>query len=157
MRLTKWIVIGVIVLPAAELALVLVIAALLGWPVTLILLLATSVAGMALLRRAGRADIAALRPAAAANAAAGSFMAEGRLHLVLAGILLLFPGFITDLLGVLTLIGPLRRRFGATFGRVIRRPKGEADSRQRVIDLEPGEWHQVADDMPQDRQPRRRR
>jgi UPF0716 protein FxsA len=154
MRLAKWIVIGVIVLPAAEIVLVLEIAAALSWPVTLSMLLATSVAGLAVLRRAGRTELAGWRRAAAAPGAAGSAAGGGRLHLVAAGILLLIPGFITDLLGALTLIGPLRRRFGATFGRAIRRP--EPDSRHQVIDLQPDEWHQVADDGARDRQPRRR-
>ena len=155
MRLAKWIVIGVIVLPAAEMALVLAIAAALGWPATLTLLLATSVVGLGVLRRAGGVNMAALRRTTGPGGTPGSFVAEGRLHLLAAGILLLIPGFITDLIGTLTLVGPLRRRFGATLGRVVRDPRAAAGSRQRVIDLEPDEWHQLPDDKPR-RQSRRR-
>jgi UPF0716 protein FxsA len=65
----------------------------------------------------------------------------------LAGILLLLPGFITDLAGASLLIGPVRRRVGAAIGRAIgrRRPRTGARS---VIDLTADEWRPVPDPEP---------
>ena len=62
---------------------------------------------------------------------------------MLAGLLLVLPGFLTDLIGVVLLIGPVRRWFGATF-RALGRPQPRAGARA-VIDLAPGEWQQVPD------------
>ena len=59
---------------------------------------------------------------------------------LLAGILLFIPGFITDALALLVLIGPLRR---ALTGRFIgQMPPRRADG---VVDLEPEQWQRVPD------------
>jgi len=56
--------------------------------------------------------------------------------------LLFLPGFLTDLIGAVLLIGPLRRRIGTALRRWVR----SRDQRSRsVIDLAPGEWQQVPD------------
>ena len=57
-----------------------------------------------------------------------------------AGILLLIPGFITDVLGLLLLIAPLRRALAALI-----RPKAARPRNDGVVDLEPEQWHQVPD------------
>ncbi len=79
-------------------------------------MLATSLAGAMVLRHAGGNHIARVRVAMGD----GSFTAlqadsAGALTL-LAGILLLIPGFITDVLGLLLLLAPLRRMLGALLG-----------------------------------------
>ena len=58
----------------------------------------------------------------------------------MAGIFLLIPGFITDVLGLLLLLAPLRRGLAALLGRGWRRPRADG-----VVDLEPEQWHQVPD------------
>jgi UPF0716 protein FxsA len=59
--------------------------------------------------------------------------------LLVAGFLLLIPGFITDTLALLLLVVPLRRIMGATLRR------GTAPQRDGVVDLEPEQWHRVPD------------
>lgn len=148
MRLTKWIVLGLLGLPIAEIVAVMLVAAAVGWLVVLALLLATSLAGVAVLRLAGRADIAQLRATMAARGAAATAAGAGRPHLVLAGILLLIPGFITDLLSGILLVGPLRRRLVGALARAIRNREPDTGAPQ-VIDLAPDEWHQVRDRRPE--------
>jgi UPF0716 protein FxsA len=61
-----------------------------------------------------------------------------------AGILLLIPGFITDVLGLLLLISPLRRALAERFIPPPRRTDG-------VVDLEPEQWQRVPDPVLPDR------
>ncbi|MGA8969803.1 MAG: FxsA family protein, partial [Pseudolabrys sp.] len=58
--------------------------------------------------------------------------------LLLAGILLLIPGFISDLLAFFLLVVPVGRAAGAAFGERTAHDDG-------VVDLAPEQWHQVPD------------
>ena len=92
------------------------------------------------LRHAGGSHIARMRVAVGTNNFT-SLQADGPGTLtLLAGILLLIPGFITDALGLLLLLAPLRRALAALLGL---RPKpAQPDG---VVDLEREQWHQVPD------------
>jgi UPF0716 protein FxsA len=93
-------------------------------------------------RAAGRGRIARLRVAVAETDKAWIEAHTGGFLTVLAGLLLFLPGFLTDLIGAVLLIGPLRRRIGTAFRRWVR----SRDQRSRsVIDLAPGEWQLVPD------------
>jgi UPF0716 family protein affecting phage T7 exclusion len=59
------------------------------------------------------------------------------------GILLVLPGFITDVVGALLFVPPFRRWVSATISRALRKRRAGADP--SVIDLTPEEWHHVAD------------
>ncbi|MGB9207029.1 MAG: FxsA family protein [Pseudolabrys sp.] len=59
---------------------------------------------------------------------------------LLAGILLLIPGFITDFLAVLLLVPPLRRVAANAF-----EARATRHDRDAVIDLAPEQWHKVPD------------
>ena len=144
MSLVKWTLIGLLVLPAAELLAFLLIVALIGWWWAAGLFIATSIVGVLLLRRFGRADLDRLRSAFARDGIRALHLETPGMATMLGGILLIFPGFITDLLGAALLLPTVRRwaaaRF-ATFARSSRRTPRD----DRVIELEPGEWHQIPD------------
>ena len=144
MRLGKRIAIGLLLLPVAEVAVFLLVAWAIGfWP-ALALTVLTSLAGCLVLRHAGRGQLARFRVALGGGEAAEAEAGSARLMIGLAGILLLLPGFITDLLGGLLLIPQLRRRLGATIGRVIKvRAGGPNDA--SVVDLDSREWREVPD------------
>ncbi|MGC1680526.1 MAG: FxsA family protein, partial [Pseudolabrys sp.] len=59
---------------------------------------------------------------------------------LLAGILLLIPGFITDFLALLLLVPPLRRVAANAF-----EARATRHDRDGVIDLAPEQWHKVPD------------
>jgi UPF0716 protein FxsA len=153
MNVAKWLLLAVLALPVMELAAFIAVAAEIGLLGALALVAATSLAGALILRHAGGNHIARMRVALDQ----GSFTAleadgTGSLAL-LAGILLLIPGFITDALGLLLLVAPLRRSLGAALRR------GEPGTRgDGVVDLAPEQWHRVPDpELPNRRENNRER
>ncbi|SFD02722.1 UPF0716 protein FxsA [Nocardioides terrae] len=79
-----------------------------GW--TLLLLVADSILGTWLIKREGAKAYAALRGALAGGRMPHRELADGAL-IVLAGALMLSPGFVTDIFGVLLLL-PVTRPLG---------------------------------------------
>ena len=138
--MAKWIIAAILLLPLAEIVAFILGAALVGIGAALVLMLATTLAGFLVLRRAGRAGIARFRVAVADTDVAGIQADASGLLTVLAGLLLFLPGFLTDLIGVALLIGPVRRWCGRSFRRWARRRN---PSDRSTIDLAPGEWQQV--------------
>jgi UPF0716 protein FxsA len=140
--MVKWVIIAVLFLPVAETALFILVAAIIGGIWALALTLATSLIGIWVLRRTGRGRIARFRVAVAdTNVTWIEANTPGFLS-VLAGLLLLLPGFLTDVIGAALLIAPVRRRCAATFRHWVRK-RDQGD--RSVIDLAPGEWEQLSD------------
>ena len=140
--MVKHIIVAILLLPIAEIAIFLLVAALIGFLGAFTLMIATTLAGVLVLRRAGRGRIAQFRVAVSDGEVTGVEANTGGFLTMLAGLLLVLPGFLTDLVGAALLIRPLRRWCGRTF-------KDWAGSRQDaqrgVIDLAPTEWQQVPD------------
>jgi UPF0716 protein FxsA len=106
-------------------------------------MLATSLLGFVILRRAGRRGLSRLR-AAVDGIAMNEGAARGPEHLltIVAGVLLVVPGFLTDLVGAALLIPAVRRLCGNAVQRwLYRRRPGDPSA----VDLAPGEWTQVPD------------
>jgi UPF0716 protein FxsA len=140
--MVKWIIIAILLLPVAEIAVFILVAAIIGLTWALALMLVTTLAGVLVLRRAGRGQIARFRVAVADTDSTWIETDNAGFLTVLAGLLLFLPGFLTDLIGAVLLIAPLRRRCGAAFRRWVRsRDQGD----RSVIDLAPEEWQQVPD------------
>jgi len=153
MNVAKWLILAVLALPLAEVAVFVAVAATIGFGWALILVLGASLTGALVLRHAGGNHIARMR-VAMAEGSFTSLRADSTGGLILlAGFLLLVPGFITDAAGLLLLLKPLRQWFAETFGGG--RPAARADG---VIDLEPEQWHRVPDaalsDRREDERPR---
>ena len=144
MSLVKWTLIGLLVLPAAELFAFFLMAASIGWLWAAGLFIATSIVGVLLLRRFGRTDLDRLRTAFARDGIRALHLETPGMATMLGGILLIFPGFITDLLGAALLL-PAVRRWAAAKLATFARSSRHAPRDDRVIELEPGEWHQISD------------
>lgn len=105
----------VVVLPLIEIALFIVIGGILTlWP-TLALVVAGGFAGYRLIRSAGVRTMAEVEGAVRAGIDPGRPVAAGLVRLM-AGILLFIPGFLTDALGILLLIPPVRQAFVRALG-----------------------------------------
>lgn len=96
-----------IVVPIAELFVIIKVGQLIGVLPTLILLLADALLGSLLLKHQGRGAWRRFNEALAARRFPGKEVADGVL-IVIGGTLLLTPGFITDIAGLFLLIPPTR-------------------------------------------------
>lgn len=118
---------ALLALPFLEIAVFIKVGELIGvWP-TVGLTLLGSFAGLALMRAQGLATLARARQAALDNQPPLDEMLDG-LAILLAGALLIVPGFITDVLGLLLFVPwvrrGLRRRIWRTFEVRERRSHG---------------------------------
>ena len=150
--MVKRIILAILLLPVAEIAAFVLVAALLGVAGALLLMLATTLAGFLVLRHSGRSGIAHFRVAVSDAQITASEVNSAGFLTVLAGLLLVLPGFLTDLVGIALLIAPVRQ----WCGRMARRwfqswVGGRQHGDPSVIDLEPDQWKQV----PQRKLPRR--
>lgn len=96
-----------VLVPIIEIALFIQVGGAIGlWP-TLGIVVATALAGTLLVRRQGRAALDRLQGDLRRGADPGAALAEGAAILI-AGVLLLTPGFFTDGLGLALLVPPTR-------------------------------------------------
>ncbi len=105
-------------------------------------MIATSFAGIAVLRHPGRTRIDRLHEAVAKKGIGGLEAGGDAFLTISAGILLLVPGFITDAAGLLLLLPPVRSWIGGRFQRFV---QTKQPGRPGVVDLEPDQWNQVPD------------
>ena len=99
--------IAFIVVPLAELAVIIAVGDLIGLLPTLLLLLVVSAAGAWLSKREGLAAWRRFQLALADGRVPTVEVADGAM-ILLAGALLLTPGFLTDVVGILLLLPPTR-------------------------------------------------
>jgi len=147
MNVAKVLLLILLSLPVLELLAFGAVAAAIGFGWALLLLLGASFAGGLLLRHAGGNHVARMR-VAMAEGSISSLAADTTGSLViLAGILLLVPGFITDVAGLgLLLFALLRPRRSP--------PRRPADG---VVDLDPEQWRRVPEPaLPDERDPNHR-
>ena len=117
------------------------------WP-TIGVVVLTAAVGTWLIRLQGMATLARAQAAVERNEVPVAELLEG-LCLLLGGALLLTPGFVTDAMGFVFLIPPLRRAIGAWLWRLLQRRGGvhthgfesRTTYREGVIE---GEFHEVS-------------
>lgn len=161
MKIGKWLMGGLMLLPLAELLAFLVVSAVIGLSGAAVLLVAGSGAGVLILHRNGRRWLQDVR-----DLVSGRFAAHGSERSLpavpaLAAVLLAIPGFLTGIAAGLVLVPAVRSRLDALLGTAAPAgAPGPAFTRRRhpgagpVVDLAPDEWEDVPDPPPP---PRRRR
>jgi UPF0716 protein FxsA len=137
--MAKWFLLAVVIFVVAEWAAFLAVSAVIGLLPALTLLMATSLAGIAVLQYPGRTRIQRLHQAVAKEGLVGLQAGGDAFLTVAAGFLLLVPGFITDAAGLLLLLPPVRHWIGRRFRLfVATRP-----ARPGVLDLDREEWDRM--------------
>ena len=97
-----------IVVPVAEIALLIEIGSKIGGARTILIVILTAILGAWLVRQQGFATITKVQQELNAGRVPAMQMAEG-LALLIAGAVLLTPGFITDIFGFALLVPPVRQ------------------------------------------------
>jgi UPF0716 protein FxsA len=133
----KWLLLGALALPIAEIVVFVAVAAQIGFLDAVLIQVACSLLGITLIRTAGDVRLGRLRGRLAAGTLRTAQPDGTDLTRLLAGVLLLVPGFLTDALGALMLVPAVRGGLGAMLRRALAQGDAQAD---RMIDLEPGEW-----------------
>jgi len=103
MRRLAWL----LLIPLADALLLVVVADLLGWPLTVALVVLTGLLGLVFVRAEGRHTLTRIQRRLARGEAPTDELVDGGL-LVAAGAFLLTPGLVTDALGALFVFPPTR-------------------------------------------------
>jgi UPF0716 protein FxsA len=142
MTMLRGLILAVLALPLLEIVVFVLVAAAIGLGAAFALIVALSVLGALVIRYGGAAHISRVRVALGENRLS-ALQADGSgVMTVIAGILLLVPGFITGVVGLLMLIAPLRRLVAEAVGR---RSAAGGAANDNVVDLAPEDWQQVPD------------
>ena len=100
--------------PLVEIAILIKIGKVIGAGYTIALVIGTAILGAALLRTQGISTLAKVQTNINRGQLPATELIEG-LILLISGVLLLTPGFFTDMLGFLALVPILRQRLAQTF------------------------------------------
>ncbi len=139
---------GVIALPFLEFAAFFWVASRIGVFAALVLLVATSFLGAVLLRRLGGNAVSRLLEALRTGARAEGAAREG-LMVALGGVLMIIPGFITDLIGFALILPGLLRALREGGGVPAANPtRPRADPNGRIVDLPESEWRSIDNQPP---------
>ncbi len=114
-----WFFLVVVLVPLIDLFVLVRIGGFLGLWMTVFLVICTSVAGLALARWQGLRSLVAIRADLAEGRMPADRLADGAL-LMLAALLLLVPGFLTDIPALVLLVPPIRRWCRRGLGRYLR-------------------------------------
>jgi UPF0716 protein FxsA len=138
--MAKWFLIGLLALITAEVMALLLAGAAMGLLPALTLLVATSLMGLVVLQWPGRARLQHMRVAVTQSGITGLEAGGDAFLTVSAGILLLVPGFVTDVLAVVLLLPPVRQWIAGRFRRFAQANQGGPAA---VVDLDRNDWSQV--------------
>jgi UPF0716 protein FxsA len=132
-----------LLLPVLEIATFILVAEAIGIAWTMAAVLASMLAGVLVIRILGGASLADVRLALARQEPPVGAMMRGA-GVLLAGLLLILPGFLTDLLALALLVPALRGRLGGIIwrrlGPTAGQPRGRPAGSPEVID---GEFREV--------------
>jgi UPF0716 protein FxsA len=109
-----------LVVPFIELYVLIQVGHAIGAPETILLLIAVSMVGAWLVKREGLATLERVRRRVDAGEVPGRELVDGLLVL-LAGVLLITPGFLSDVVGILLLLPPVRAVVRASAVRLFAR------------------------------------
>jgi UPF0716 protein FxsA len=148
-------------IPVMEIAVFIVVGGLIGIGWTLATILITAILGSMLLRYQGFQIINQLREESNAGRIPGRELGHGAMILV-AGVLLLTPGFVTDTLGFLLFIPPVRNVIWTFLASRIKfngpgsfdnspfsrdHTSNRGSGREEIVDLGEDDFHELDDDL----------
>lgn len=139
---------AIILLPLIEIAVFIAVGSAIGIFPTVLLTVLTAIAGTFMLRQQGLSLVMRMQSELDAGRVPGEDIMHGAM-IVMASVLLLIPGFITDIIGLLLFVPPVRNalgRFIVTRANVVIVQSGTVKRGDRVVDLDEGDWSDTEDD-----------
>lgn len=138
-----FILLGIILVPLVEIAVFIMVGDAIGVLPTILLTVLTAVAGTIMLRQQGLSLVMRMQSELDAGRVPGEDLMHGAM-IVIASLLLLLPGFVTDAIGLLLFVPPIRNMLARYIvsrsnvvivqsGSTYRRPDG-------VVDLDEDDW-----------------
>ncbi|WP_035899229.1 FxsA family protein [Labrenzia sp. DG1229] len=151
-----YIIAAIILLPLIEIAVFIWVGGLIGVLPTILLTIITALAGTVMLRQQGLSLLTRMQSELDAGRAPGNEVMQGAM-IVLASIFLLIPGFVTDAIGLLLFIPPVRQALanfiiarsnvvivqGGQSGQSSGQGGGRPD--EHVVDLDQQDWSEKQD------------
>jgi UPF0716 protein FxsA len=149
-----WVFLLILAIPLIEIGLFVQLGGAIGLWATLAWVLISAGIGVFILRRIGMQGAVTLRRDMADMRDPLSPLAH-RAMLVLAAVLLLLPGFLTDAMGLLLLLKPVRSGLIALVARRVRVVTPRGPSRTTETEVIEGDWSEIVqkDDTPQKDKP----
>jgi UPF0716 protein FxsA len=116
--------------PVAEIAFFVEVGQAIGWAWAILLAIGTSIAGSVLMRIQGVTALNRFLQDSEKGELPVAAVLDG-MGIFVAGVLLLLPGFLTDFIGLLLFVPPVRRRLiGFMFRQLLRRPATQWQTRR---------------------------
>lgn len=148
MRVTAILFALFLLVPLVELYLLIEVGARIGAPATIAIVIATAVGGAVLLRQQGFATLRRAQNSLRRRQLPAVELVEAVL-LLITGLLLLTPGFMTDAIGTALLVPPLRKALAALIlQRVVRNMNATPPPGAGPRTIETDYWHEDPDDHP---------
>lgn len=149
-----YIIAAIILLPLIEISVFIWIGGLIGVLPTILLTVITALAGTLMLRQQGLSLLMRMQKELDAGRSPGNEVMQGAM-IVLASIFLLIPGFVTDAIGLLLFIPPVREalaRFIISRSNVVIVNGGAGQRRpeEGVVDLDSEDWSEAKKPGPDD-------
>lgn len=140
------IILALLALPLIEIAVLIIVGSSIGVFATISLVILTGVLGTVLLRVQGFSVLARIRHDMDRGVVPNKSLADAAM-IALAGLLLLLPGFVSDVIGLLLFLPPVRALIRSMIGKrvTIIRASGGASRRQNpdIVDLDPAEFRRT--------------
>lgn len=146
MRQLPFLLLALLALPLIEIAVLIMVGSSIGVLVTIGLVILTGILGMVLLRLQGFSVLSRIRNEMDRGQVPDKSLADAAM-IALAALFLILPGFVSDVVGILLFLPPVRAFLRSVIGKrvTIVRASGRArsGSEHDVVDLDPAEYRRT--------------
>lgn len=140
-----YILLALLSLPLIEIAVLILVGSHIGVLATIGLIIATGFLGMLLLRIQGFAVLSRIRSEMDRGHLPDKSLADAAM-IALAGLFLIIPGFVSDIIGLLLFLPPVRSLIRAAIGRRVTIVRQSRPGRPDVVDLDPEDYRRTDGD-----------
>jgi UPF0716 protein FxsA len=137
-----YILLALLSLPLIEITVLILVGSSIGVFPTIGLIILTGLLGIVLLRVQGFAVLSRIRHDMDRGLVPDKSLADAAM-IALAGVLLMIPGFVSDIIGILLFLPPVRVLIRRAIGRRVTIVRTGARARADVVDLDPEDYHRT--------------